>query len=147
MQTHLAAIENNALAHLAQLRTEGDHNRQVALWLQATGTALDALLLLGAVLFIRQTLQQRQRAQDATQHALQALRVETNKSETLLQSIGDGVFAIDSSERITLFNPAAEQITQLKASEVIGKPFSSVLTFVNDISGKPIDEFVRDALA
>ncbi|HSX07732.1 MAG TPA: CHASE3 domain-containing protein [Candidatus Saccharimonadales bacterium] len=147
MQTRFAAIENNELAHLKQLRTEGDHDRQVALWLQATGTALDVLLLLGAVLFIRQTLQQRQLAQDATQQALQALRVEKNKSEALLQSIGDGVFAIDSSEHIILFNPAAEQITQRKASEVIGKPLNSVLTFVNDISGKPIDEFIRDALA
>jgi len=147
IQARLDAVEKTQLTELNQLRNNGEHDRQIALWLQAIGTALDAILLLGAALFIRQTLQQRQRAQDETAQALQTLRVEKNKSEALLQSIGDGVFAIDTAGRIVLFNPAAEQITRFTAADVIGEPYNTVLEFINDTSGGTVNEFIRQALA
>jgi PAS domain S-box-containing protein len=39
----------------------------------------------------------------------------------ILGNIADGVFTVDSRFRITFFNPAAEQITGYKSSEVIGE--------------------------
>ena len=40
---------------------------------------------------------------------------------TILESISDGVFTIDSSKRITSFNRAAEEITGFKGEETIGQ--------------------------
>jgi len=40
---------------------------------------------------------------------------------TILESISDGVFTVDSSKRITSFNRAAEEITGFKEKETIGQ--------------------------
>jgi PAS domain S-box-containing protein len=40
---------------------------------------------------------------------------------TILESISDGVFTIDSDKRITSFNRAAEEITGFKTEETIGQ--------------------------
>jgi PAS domain S-box-containing protein len=42
-------------------------------------------------------------------------------TDTILQSISDGVFTVDSSWHITSFNKAAERITGIRRKEAIGK--------------------------
>jgi len=51
---------------------------------------------------------------------------ERARLATILNSIADGVFTVDTKWRITEFNPQAETITGYKRSEVIGKPCRSV---------------------
>ncbi|MFH1688327.1 MAG: sigma 54-interacting transcriptional regulator [bacterium] len=51
--------------------------------------------------------------------------------KVILSSIADGVFTVDSKRIITSFNPAAERITGIPASEAIGKHCSDV--FHSDI--------------
>jgi PAS domain S-box-containing protein len=51
--------------------------------------------------------------------------------KVILSSIADGVFTVDSNRIITSFNPAAEKITGLPASQAIGKQCSDV--FHSDI--------------
>lgn len=41
--------------------------------------------------------------------------------QLLLESIGDGVFALDQEGNITLWNPSMERITGYRADEVLGK--------------------------
>jgi PAS domain S-box-containing protein len=41
--------------------------------------------------------------------------------KVILSSIADGVFTVDSERRITSFNPAAERITGMAASEALGR--------------------------
>ncbi|MFZ1946190.1 MAG: sigma 54-interacting transcriptional regulator [bacterium] len=47
-------------------------------------------------------------------------------TETILDSISDGVFTVDADWRITSFNRAAEEITGIPRREAIGKPCSEV---------------------
>lgn len=67
------------------------------------------------------------------------------KDDAILASIGDAVFAIDTEERITLFNPAAELLSGHKHEEVTGKNYREILTFVNE-DGRPSYSFVEQAL-
>ncbi|OGV69730.1 MAG: Fis family transcriptional regulator [Lentisphaerae bacterium RIFOXYA12_FULL_48_11] len=47
-------------------------------------------------------------------------------AESILESISDGVFTVDTEWRITSFNRAAEIITGIRREEAIGKPCSEV---------------------
>lgn len=49
-----------------------------------------------------------------------------NHRDTILDSIADGVFTVDTKWRITSFNRAAERITGVMREKAIGKPCSSV---------------------
>jgi PAS domain S-box-containing protein len=49
-----------------------------------------------------------------------------NSTETILESISDGVFTVDEEWRITSFNRAAEVITGIKRKEALGKQCSEV---------------------
>ncbi len=51
---------------------------------------------------------------------------EKRATETILDSIADGVFTVDESWRITSFNRAAEQITGVSRKEAIGQMCSDV---------------------
>lgn len=59
-------------------------------------------------------------AQTAKQHIL------SPQTETILDSIADGVFTVDLDWRITSFNRAAEEITGVSASDAIGRPCCEV---------------------
>ncbi len=55
---------------------------------------------------------------------------ERERSEILsvvIDNSHDGIVAIDREERITLFNPAAERIFGVKASDAIGKPVARII--------------------
>ncbi|MFB3906066.1 MAG: sigma-54 interaction domain-containing protein [Acidobacteriota bacterium] len=53
--------------------------------------------------------------------------LESNSAaESILESVSDGVFAVDTQRRITYFNNAAERILGLSRCEVLGRPCSSV---------------------
>lgn len=67
------------------------------------------------------------------------------KDEAILASIGDAVFAIDTQNQITLFNPAAAKISGYSEQEALGKPYNDILHFVNS-SGSPNYSFIKRAL-
>lgn len=52
---------------------------------------------------------------------------ERKKDEALLTSIGDGVLAIDKSQKIIHFNKAGERITGFLAEELLGQLFAETL--------------------
>ncbi len=47
--------------------------------------------------------------------------MDENFSSLLLESMADGVFAMDSEGKITLWNRSMERITGHKANEIIGE--------------------------
>lgn len=69
-----------------------------------------------------------------------------NRSEVLLASIGDGVFAIDKERNIIHFNKQAEELSGYKSSEVLGKPYYDVLKFVKEKDRSENIAFIRKAL-
>ncbi len=68
------------------------------------------------------------------------------KSNAILTSIGDAVFAIDTRGRITLFNPAAVQVSGFSEAEAHGQPYDKILKFVLEKDRKPYDHFIKRAL-
>ncbi|MBL7647123.1 MAG: PAS domain S-box protein [Candidatus Hydrogenedentes bacterium] len=54
------------------------------------------------------------------------LALTTDYLSNLLESISDGVIAVDMSETITRFNRAASSVLGFEAQEVVGRPFPSV---------------------
>ncbi|KAA0258237.1 PAS domain S-box protein [Deferribacter autotrophicus] len=61
---------------------------------------------------------------------LNDLILEKSKFNIMLESIGDGVIAIDRQRKIILFNKMAENITFLNSEEAIGKKLDDFLIFV-----------------
>jgi PAS domain S-box-containing protein len=67
--------------------------------------------------------------EDANQELRESLLEKhrlSNYLNNILESINSGVLAIDSENRITLFNRAAEEIVGLKAEEVFGKNYDQI---------------------
>lgn len=58
-----------------------------------------------------------------------SLRKEKQETDILLQSLTDGVVGIDTYNSIILFNKAAEKLTGLNATNVIGKKVDDILHF------------------
>lgn len=54
-------------------------------------------------------------------------RVQNKKRDVILDSITEGVFTVDSNWRITSFNRAAEEITGIPHSKVLGQKCSDIL--------------------
>ncbi len=54
------------------------------------------------------------------------LALTTDYLSNLLESISDGVIAVDMSETITRFNRAASSVLGFEAQDVVGRPFPSV---------------------
>ncbi len=59
--------------------------------------------------------------------SLHGERVKREKLEAILHSVHDGIIYIDGDAKVEEFNPAAEEILGLKASDVISQPISKVI--------------------
>src|SRR6185369_9564812 len=68
-------------------------------------------------------------------------RVE-NQLRSVLESLDSSVVMIDTEERITLFNPSAERIYALKASDALGKSYADFFAAQAD-SHFPLIETLR----
>lgn len=69
------------------------------------------------------------------------------KSSAILESIGDAVFAIEPTGKLTLFNGVAQRVSGFSEAEAIGKPYDQVLRFEFEKTGKVNNHFVKQALA
>lgn len=72
--------------------------------------------------------------------------ITQHKDEAILGSIGDGVFVVDNTGRIKLFNKAAELICGVSAKQVLNRPYKEVLSFYNELTGAEADQFIQQAL-
>lgn len=114
-----------------------------------TGGELFAVLL--TVIFVLQARARKeayQLAENMTEdleHERTLAVANDQKSQAILASIGDGVFAVDKKERITLFNAAAQNISGFSEGEALRKPYKEILRFEHD--GKVSEQFVRKAMA
>jgi PAS domain S-box-containing protein len=80
-------------------------------------------------------------------HAVRELFAEHTWMRTLLDSLSDGVIAIDTSGYIRYLNPAAEHLTAWPQNEAIGRAIEDVYSVTNP-SGERIGQSqLRKALA
>ncbi|MBI5221570.1 MAG: HAMP domain-containing protein, partial [Candidatus Magasanikbacteria bacterium] len=68
---------------------------------------------------------------------------ERDKIDTILRSIGDGVFAVDKNFKILVFNEVAAKISGYSVAEALGRPYQEVLNFVLEKDGKINDKFLK----
>lgn len=79
--------------------------------------------------------------QQSLKQANKSLTVERDRQETLLQSLNDGVIAVDSKHTIILFNKAAEKITGLKAESVIGRNINAAIQLYYHEKLIPLEQY------
>jgi len=68
------------------------------------------------------------------------------REKQILESIGDGVIAVDRSFKITLFNNTATILSGRSAEEAIGKPFRDVIKFIEKDTRKENIVFIQEAM-
>jgi PAS domain S-box-containing protein len=118
---------------IQQLTTAAGAVREGDLSTSAPVTGVDEVGRLGEV-FNDMTAALRWTTEDLRQAAREeeALR---GRIETIIQSMADGLVAVDAEKRILAFNMEAELLTGLKADEVIGRPIKEILV-VHDARGE-----------
>ena len=72
---------------------------------------------------------------------------EKEKNDTILQSIGDGVFVLDNDLKIIVFNQIASKISGYKREEAIGKKYNQILHFVSADGKKNNDHFIKECIS
>ncbi|MBA3470040.1 MAG: GAF domain-containing protein [Herpetosiphonaceae bacterium] len=71
---------------------------------------------------------------DRLSDAMWQQREEASKTSAILQSVSEGVMVLDhDTERIILYNPAAEEVLRIPRSEVIDRSLSSVAAPRNEV--------------
>ncbi len=68
------------------------------------------------------------------------------KLEIILHSIGDALIVTDFQGKITLMNSVAEQLTEWKLEDAIGRDLKEVFNIVNGITLKPAKDPVKKGL-
>lgn len=72
---------------------------------------------------------------------------EQNKTESILKSIGDGVFVVDRNFKTTMFNRVAEKITGFSAEEVLGNRIDKIIQILNAQTKEKDDAcFIEDVI-
>lgn len=74
------------------------------------------------------------------------LKAQRDHEATLLESIGDGVVAIDRDWNITLWNKAASVITGWSKEEAVGKPLRSIVKLLRERDRAENITFVEEAM-
>lgn len=69
-----------------------------------------------------------------------------NQAETTLNAIGEAVVACDLQQRITVFNPAAVQMSGWSEREALGKPLGEVLRFIDAQSSAELPSLLGAAV-
>ena len=72
---------------------------------------------------------------------------EKDKIQAILQSIGDGVFVVDSQFKIILFNQVAAELSGYTIEEAIGARYEKILQFVFENDGKTNNVFIKEAIS
>lgn len=66
--------------------------------------------------------------------------------EIVIESLSDAVIACDTSGRIILFNPCAEELTGFRREQAMGEPVDEVCYFIDSRSGDVSGNAVAEAL-
>ena len=78
--------------------------------------------------------------------AEELIKETKERDEAILGSIGDAVFASNRDGKIILFNKVAEGMTGLLAKKAIGHHYNKIIHFVDEITGKSINDFIAQAI-
>lgn len=68
---------------------------------------------------------------------------ESDKTQKILESIGDGVFVLDEKKNIILFNNASQLISGYSEKEALGNNYSQILKFRDEETNEKINDFIE----
>lgn len=105
--------------------------------------------IIGTMLFaiyLRKTLTLKDQAEYLATIRTKELNESREKYRSTLQSIGDGVIAVDSEGHITGLNPVAENLTGWTEKEAQGIPFQSIFNIISASTGKPVENPLTESL-
>lgn len=74
------------------------------------------------------------------------MKKQRDREEAMLESIGDGVVAIDRYWKIILWNKSASVVTGWSKDEALGKPFREIVKFIRESDRKENISFIEDAI-
>jgi len=77
---------------------------------------------------------------------LRALFIMHEKERAFLESIGDGVIAVDRAWKIILWNRTATQLTGWSEEEAMGRPFRDHVRFIRERDRKENLAFIEEAM-
>ncbi len=66
-------------------------------------------------------------AADSLQQRVESLEAARNQAQAVIESMAEGVVAVDDDGRLLLINPAARQLLGLSGEPAIGRPLSDVI--------------------
>lgn len=76
---------------------------------------------------------------ETLQTTVQDLAAAQGEVTAILQSIGDGLIATDTTMRVTYLNPIAEALTGWSDAEARGRGIAEVFNIVNALTGQPAE--------
>lgn len=69
-----------------------------------------------------------------------SLKQEKDRILSIISSMGEGLFVLDENHKIELMNAAAEQLLEVKSSEVLGRHWSEIVTSYEEDKEIPYEE-------
>lgn len=90
------------------------------------GTVLSCIIFLTTFYMLSREILERKRIEEA-------VKVESEFSERLLNSSIDGIFAFDKDLRYTLWNPGVEALTGIHKEDALGRVCYDVMPFLKEI--------------
>jgi len=81
-----------------------------------------------------------------TEEAKRHIAKEKDKMDTILHSIGDGVFVMDKNLKIILINKVAAKMAGYEMEEILGTKYSDKMKFVSEDTGEVNDQFINKAI-
>jgi PAS domain S-box-containing protein len=77
---------------------------------------------------------------------MKLLYLYREREKVFLESVGDGLIAIDRAWNITLWNKAATSLSGFSAAETIGRPLREVVKFVRQSDGSENIAFIEETM-
>lgn len=110
------------------------------------GRAIFAVLgTIISLLFVRATINEKTKTKEILD-LNQLIAAQNSRNEALLESINDGVFAVDLERKIILFNKRAEALSGYRRDEVLGKKYFEFIHFLNEKTGEEQIDFIETVI-
>ena len=129
------------LAPFAKAFTEslGEGSRSIKLLLTAANLLTAISLIFLIVFHTRKMVKQRLAFENA-------LKVEKERAEVTLASLGEAVISTDAEGRLNYMNPAAERLTGCATAEAKGSPLSSLFSIIDEATETANDRLIDRSL-
>lgn len=97
--------------------------------------------------FLKELIEKQKQHETELEESKRKIEQEKAKAETILHSIGDGVFAVDLNYKVILMNSIAEQLSGFSFEEAKGKYYRDIFQFIQEKNpDSPYPLFVEEVI-